>query len=82
MLTGYYQKKKQRTASKKSLVKGIKIFLKKKKARKRQYAPEPYRNLSEEERIKKRQYGLERRRYLSAVETQKLVEYRKNYSRM
>ena len=46
------------------LVKGIIVFLKKKK-NKRQYPREHYRNLSEEEKNKKRQYGCKRYKYLS-----------------
>ena len=40
-------------AFKKSFVEGIKIFLKKKKNKKRRYACERYQNLSEEEKEKK-----------------------------
>ena len=63
------------------LVKGIIVFLKKKK-NKRQYPRERYRNLSEEEKNEKRQYGCKRYKYLSKDEKQRLVEYKKNYSRM
>ena len=41
-------------------MKDTKIFLKKKKNKKRHYARERYRNLSEEEKEKKCQYGPER----------------------
>ena len=40
-------------------MKAIKIFLKKKKDKKLQYASERHRNLAEEEKEKKRQYGCE-----------------------
>ena len=45
MLTRYYRKYKK--DFKRRLVKGIKIFLKKKNEKKRQYASERYRNFSE-----------------------------------
>ena len=53
MLTGYYQKNKER------FMKGIKIFQKKKKNKKQKYGLELYRNLSEVEKNKKRWYGRE-----------------------
>ena len=43
---------------------------------------ETYRNLSEEERNKKRQYGRKRYRNLPEDEKERLVEYRKNYSKI
>ena len=46
----YYQKTKKRF--KKSLVKDIKIFLKTKNTKKREYGPEWYKNLSEAEKQK------------------------------
>ena len=45
MPAGYYQKNKGKLQ--KGLVKGIKVFLKKKKKTKCQYASEQYRNLPE-----------------------------------
>ena len=41
------------------------IFLKKKNGKRREYAREKYRHLSEEEKDKKRQYSRERHRILS-----------------
>ena len=58
----------------KRLVKGIKIFLKKKK-KKRQYAYVQYRNLSEEEKERKHQYGGEQYKNLQEDEKQRLAEY-------
>ena len=47
----YYEKKqKQKKDSKKSLVKGIKIFLKGKKKSKQEYCRDSYKNLSEDEK--------------------------------
>ena len=45
----YYKKTKKRF---KRLLKDIKILLKRKKTQKREYAPEPYKNLSENEKQK------------------------------
>ena len=58
-------KKQQKTKKifKKKLPKGIKIFLKKKNNKKRQYGPERHKNLSEEQQDEK----------------QMQVEYRQNY---
>ena len=47
-----------------------------------QYSREQYRNLSEEEKSKKHKYGLERYISLPKDEKQRLVEYRKNYSKI
>ena len=41
-----------------------------------------YQNLSEEDKNKKRQYVCERYRNIPQDEKQKLVEYRKNFSKM
>ena len=49
MLTGYYQKKPKKSFQKRFL-KGIEIFLMKKKDKKRQYARERYRDFSEQEK--------------------------------
>ena len=46
----YYQDNKERLQKK--LVKDIKVFLKKKKKKKRQYGPERYEKLSEDEKQK------------------------------
>ena len=62
MLTGYYQKKPKKSFQKRFL-KGIEIFLIKKKNKKRQYARERYRNFPEEEKQKKHQYDIEIRQH-------------------
>ena len=77
MSTGYIQKNKK--DFKKRLLKGIKIFPKKKKNQKRQYAREKCQNLSEEEKEKKHRYCLERHKNLSEDEKQKISECRRNY---
>ena len=63
-------------------MKDLNVFLKKQKNKKRQYAYEQYRNLSEDEKNKNRQYGREGYKNLLQDEKQRLVEYRKNYSKM
>ena len=65
--------RKTKKGFEKRLVKGIKIF-QKKKNKKRKYDREQYSNLSEEEKNEKRQYGRERYRNLS--------EHRNNFSKI
>ena len=76
--TEYYQKETKEKLQKR-LAQGIKIFLKKKRNKNRQYACKRYQNLSEEEKNKKQEYYRERYKNLSQDEKQKLVEYRRNY---
>ena len=52
------------------------------KKRLQKKAHKRYQNLSKEEKEKKRQQILEGYKYLSKDKKQKLVEYRKKYSRM
>ena len=57
MLTGYYQKTKERLSKK--ACERYQNLSEQEKEKKSQYACERYRNLSEEEKEKKRQYVLE-----------------------
>ena len=65
MLTGYYQKNKEKLSNKAR--ERYQNLSEEEKDKKRQYARERYRNLSEEEKVKKRQFGCD--------EKQKLVGY-------
>ena len=75
MSAGYIIRKTKKDF-RKGPVNGIKVYLKKKKKRKLQYAHEQNRNLSEEKN-KKRQYEHECYNNLPEDEKQRLVEYRK-----
>ena len=57
-------------------MKGIKIFLKKKKQK---YAHEKYQNLSEEEKDKILEYCRKHHKKLSENEKQRTAKYRRNY---
>ena len=59
-------------------MKGIKIFLKKKKTKKRKYSCESYQNLADEENDKKRQYHCERHKNLSEDEKESTAERKRN----
>lgn len=74
-LSARHFQKKNKEKLQKRLVKGIQIFLRRRRKRKRQYAHEQYKNLSEEERNKKRKYSPERYRNLLEDEKQRLVKY-------
>ena len=63
ILTGYYQKNKDKLSKKK---RSWNVPREEEKEKKRQYACEQYRNRSEEEKEKTRQYGHER--YKSLLE--------------
>ena len=70
--------RKTKKGFKKWLVKGIKIFLKKKK-QKRKYACKRYQNLSEERQDKKQQYRCKHRKMFSGDERRWIAEHRRNY---
>ena len=55
MLTGYYQKNKERLSKK--VRERYQNLPEEEKDKRHQYAPDQYRNLSEEEKVKKHQYG-------------------------
>ena len=65
--------RKTKKGIKKRLVKGIKIFQKKKKTKSKKNGREQYEKFSEEEKYKSRQYERER----CKNEKQRLVEYKK-----
>lgn len=70
-MADYYKKNRERLQ--KRLVKGIRIFLKKKKMC--QYTCEQYSNLSEEGKNEKHHYVCEQYENLSEDEKQRLFEY-------
>ena len=76
MLTGYYQKSKE--DFQKRLMKVNKVFLKKKKKKKTQYACEWYRILAEEKKESKHQNGCDWYKHFLEDEKQRLAEYIKN----